>query len=371
MSSKELIAQAVAGALNEMWGGETHGGEPWSPEGSEVLTITDAVLAAVSDTTPSEGWSTEDRRNAEAEAKRRWHVEEPRTRTTQEGFDNFNQGCINGFRLGAEWWKATHTEPAKGECVCTSAIAGISDGPNVDCATHGAPTPSEGEREVELLADIVQRWDEPGHSREVYAGVAKSIVAHGFHLSRPIPVDREKLEDQVADTLAYYQCRETNPKADHPRMGYHAFSEDQREHLKAQKAEAAAEIVRMMLAVSPAPARDDLASRIRAVLDQADKDETGAAEYIDPAARRLQVANRALDRIDHIMREAPAPARDEWEYICQTDKPTANHLTAFSESLEQARKTQSQRVHMGHTNGRIWGRRKAGPWLPVTEGEQA
>lgn len=55
------------------------------------------------------------------------------------------------------------------------------------------------------------------------------------------------LEDRVADVLAYYQCRESNPKADHPRMGYHAFSDDQREFLKNRKREAAAEIVRMMI----------------------------------------------------------------------------------------------------------------------------
>ncbi|WP_447948232.1 hypothetical protein [Microbacterium maritypicum] len=61
----------------------------------------------------AEGWSTEDRRNAEAEAKHRWYVEESRTRTSQRDFDNFNQGCINGFMLGAEWWKAMHPAAPK------------------------------------------------------------------------------------------------------------------------------------------------------------------------------------------------------------------------------------------------------------------
>ncbi|MBL0245595.1 MAG: hypothetical protein IPQ22_16980 [Rhodoferax sp.] len=55
------------------------------------------------------------------------------------------------------------------------------------------------------------------------------------------------LQERIEDTLAYYQCRETNPKADHPSMGYHAFSEEQREFLRARKSEAAAEIVRMIL----------------------------------------------------------------------------------------------------------------------------
>ena len=57
------------------------------------------------------------------------------------------------------------------------------------------------------------------------------------------------LQERIEDTLAYYQCRETNPKADHPSMGYHAFSEEQREWLRAKKSEAAAEIVRMILAL--------------------------------------------------------------------------------------------------------------------------
>ena len=57
------------------------------------------------------------------------------------------------------------------------------------------------------------------------------------------------LQERIEDTLAYYQCRETNPKADHPSMGYHAFSEEQREFLRARKSEAAAEIVRMIIAL--------------------------------------------------------------------------------------------------------------------------
>lgn len=57
---------------------------------------------------------------------------------------------------------------------------------------------------------------------------------------------RAGLLSRVMDTLAYYQCRETNPKADHPLMGYHAFSEDQREWLREKKREAAEEIVRIM-----------------------------------------------------------------------------------------------------------------------------
>ena len=67
--------------------------------------------------------------------------------------------------------------------------------------------------------------------------------------SRDAVVTVDGLQERIEDTLAYYQCRETNPKADHPSMGYHAFSEEQREFLRERKAESAAEIVRMILAL--------------------------------------------------------------------------------------------------------------------------
>ena len=62
-------------------------------------------------------------------------------------------------------------------------------------------------------------------------------------------VTEDGLQERIEGTLAYYQCRETNPKADNPYLGYHAFSEEQREWLRAKKSEAAAEIVRMILAI--------------------------------------------------------------------------------------------------------------------------
>lgn len=52
--------------------------------------------------------------------------------------------------------------------------------------------------------------------------------------------------DQLSDTLAYYGVRETNPKADDPISGYHQFSEEQREFLKARKREAAEEVQRII-----------------------------------------------------------------------------------------------------------------------------
>lgn len=66
----------------------------------------------------------------------------------------------------------------------------------------------------------------------------------------------EELLAKVMDTLAYYHCRAENPKADHPRMGYHAMSEDQREFLQERQREAAEEILRMIPALSRATVPD-------------------------------------------------------------------------------------------------------------------
>lgn len=64
--------------------------------------------------------------------------------------------------------------------------------------------------------------------------------------------------ERVMDTLAYYHCRSVNPKADHPRMGYHAMSEDQREFLRERQREAAEEVMRMFAASSqPLPTVDE------------------------------------------------------------------------------------------------------------------
>ena len=85
---------------------------------------------------------------------------------------------------------------------------------------HVPAVPSEKTREEQLLLDILEG------------------------------APSERVEDaiafRVADTLAYYRCRSSNPKADDPHMGYHAFSEHQREHLRGDQAEATAEIVRII-----------------------------------------------------------------------------------------------------------------------------
>lgn len=72
---------------------------------------------------------------------------------------------------------------------------------------------------------------------------------------QPSEDDREALA-RVMDTLAYYHCRSVNPKADHPHMGYHAMTEDQREHLREKQREAAEEIMRMIPSLSRAAVPD-------------------------------------------------------------------------------------------------------------------
>lgn len=60
------------------------------------------------------------------------------------------------------------------------------------------------------------------------------------------PLDTDAIAARIADTLAYYHCRSVNPKADHPRMGYHAMGNEQKTFLRGKQAEAAAEVVRII-----------------------------------------------------------------------------------------------------------------------------
>ena len=85
---------------------------------------------------------------------------------------------------------------------------------------------------------------------------------------------RGELEHKVSDTLAYYHCRATNPKADHPRMGYHAFSEEQREHLRANQAEAAAEMVRVIGEITTDAKADAWDEGSRALMRAASAEQT-------------------------------------------------------------------------------------------------
>jgi hypothetical protein len=48
---------------------------------------------------------------------------------------------------------ASRREPS--DCICTPAIAGISDGPNVDCPEHGEP--SEAAKMLPILTDAIDR----------------------------------------------------------------------------------------------------------------------------------------------------------------------------------------------------------------------
>lgn len=89
------------------------------------------------------------------------------------------------------------------------------------------------------------KWDEADeYMRDSWKETARAALT-----AADAVVTVDGLQERIEDTLAYYQCRETNPKADHPSMGYHAFSEEQREWLRSKKSEAAAEVVRMILAL--------------------------------------------------------------------------------------------------------------------------
>lgn len=116
---------------------------------------------------------------------------------------------------------------------------------------------SENKTPEQIAAEALnQNWEEDATYERLGERVIDDLRAAGLLASSPTG-DYRKLEDQIADTLAYYQCRETNPKADHPSMGYHAFSEEQREWLRDKKREAAAEIVRMMRAGAVSPTGDE------------------------------------------------------------------------------------------------------------------
>lgn len=97
------------------------------------------------------------------------------------------------------------------------------------------------EKSKEFYPERPSMW---AKERPAYAEYAALALA-----AADAVVTVDGLQERIEDTLAYYQCRETNPKADHPSMGYHAFSEEQREWLRSKKSEAAAEIVRMILAL--------------------------------------------------------------------------------------------------------------------------
>lgn len=96
--------------------------------------------------------------------------------------------------------------------------------------------------------------DERRHVAEVTeAAVRAEVDAERWNYDHGT-LEGDELLARLMDTLAYYHCRSVNPKADHPRMGYHAMSEDQREFLRERQREAAEEIARMWAAGLTRPA---------------------------------------------------------------------------------------------------------------------
>ncbi|KAM9867080.1 hypothetical protein ACIFOC_00402 [Leucobacter aridicollis] len=103
-----------------------------------------------------------------------------------------------------------------------------------------SPTPEQIEAAAKAMSEASSGFFSDGSWRHL---AREALVAAAGAAPRG-----DDLVERIADALAYYQCRETNPKADDPRMGYHSFSEEQRDHLRQQKGEAAAEIARMVTA---------------------------------------------------------------------------------------------------------------------------
>ena len=97
-------------------------------------------------------------------------------------------------------------------------------------------------------------------------------ISRGFPVAPQEPsewehrvIGGEDLLARLMDTLAYYHCRSVNPKADSPRFGYHAMSEDQREFLRERQREAAEEVLRMWQSEdrhAPSPDREKLIARL-------------------------------------------------------------------------------------------------------------
>ena len=119
----------------------------------------------------------------------------------------------------------------------------------------------------ELIAALRERAasDSPAHT--LMNEAADALEAATRVPGQGEPNDDREVLAKVMDTLAYYHCRAENPKADHPRMGYHAFEEGQREFLRERQREAAEEIVRMIPALAPRVTVPDARDHLHAKCD--------------------------------------------------------------------------------------------------------
>lgn len=237
-SPTKTVEQIAADAMNELWGGETVDGSKWSADSHEAATIATAFRDA--------GLLVSGERERLA-LMRVWRAignagnpDDFKTSVRDTMWDQLvellEQYATQGTRLHRE------NEQLRAE------LAGV------ESRASGAPSEEQIEQAARAMhetknpwVDAYGDWGAAGFEiKEAFRESARAALTNaGVGSPVPVQVD-ETLKDRVEDTLAYYQCRETNPKADHPRMGYHAFSEEQRAFLKSQKAEAAAEILRMI-----------------------------------------------------------------------------------------------------------------------------
>lgn len=150
----------------------------------------------------------------------------------------------------------------------------------------------------------------------IEAAVRAEVEAEHWNYRHGI-LEGDELVTRLMDTLAYYHCRSVNPKADHPSMGYHAMSEDQREFLRERQREAAEEIARMWAAglTRPAtvtPSREALRSLVEGAMLRAWTDEDEYATLPDALADALSVV---------------LPGRSEAEVKAEALRWAAEHLS--------------------------------------------
>lgn len=126
------------------------------------------------------------------------------------------------------------------------------------------------------------------------------------------------IQERIAEVLAYQHCRLTNPKADHPIFGYHAFSEDQREHLRSVMKPAAEAIAELVAPVIREARAEELLAAAGDVFDTAIPAEF--ARWLEARAKRITDPITGPDCRDNKHRACDGSALDEvtdWIIECQ------------------------------------------------------
>lgn len=159
---------------------------------------------------------------------------------------------------------------------------------------------AEAQQEASIQDKLGDGFSEGSEERAFYYGHRDRYkrLADALEAATSVPVKGEPNDDRevlakVMDTLAYYHCRAENPKADHPRMGYHAMSEDQREFLQERQREAAEEILRMIPALSRATVPDAATEAFDKAVALSERRQT----LLEEAEVERDAAVAALERV--------------------------------------------------------------------------